>query len=207
MLKALGLDYETKYLEFSKNEQKAPAFLALNPNGRLPALIDHSTNTTVWESKACMLYLVDKYDPEHEISVADAAAKVETLTYLFFQASGQGPYFGQGFHFKLFSKMRDLEQIPYAIKRYEDEVMRVNGVLETILASKPSGWLVGDKCTIADLAFVTWNVYGSGPLLPQGTDFKASFPHVSEWQDRMMALDYVKEAYADKEEAAKTHGM
>lgn len=180
--------------QFDKNEQKGPDFLKINPNGRIPALVDHSDNTTVWESKAILLYLVEKYDTSHSISVTDAAEKIETLTYLFFQASGQGPYFGQAAHFKMFAP----EKVPYAIKRYEDETKRVLSVLEDILATKPSGWLVGDKVTIADLSFITWNNFGLAALVPEGTDTKALFPKVSAWHEKLLALPYVAEALAEK---------
>lgn len=161
---------------------------------RIPALVDHKANVTVWESKAIMLYLVEKYDTDNKISVTDAAEKIETLTYLFFQASGQGPYFGQAAHFKMFAP----EKIPYAIKRYEDETKRVLSVLEDILAAKPSGWLVGDKCTIADLSFISWNNFGMTMLVPEGTDAKSEFPKVSAWHAKLAELAYVKEALAEK---------
>ena len=117
VLEELGLTYESVYLDFSKKQHKAPEFTKYNPNGRIPALIDHQNGDfVIWcvappprrvrskrvsadddraprahrESAAIMLYLVDKYDTEHKVSVADANDKFQQLQWLFFQASGQG---------------------------------------------------------------------------------------------------------------------
>lgn len=116
MLAELGLTYESVYLNFDKNEQKAPAFTQYNPNGRIPALIDHKNGDfTVWcvsaappppsaaaatrdmltatahrESNAIMTYLVEKYDTAHKISVAAPDDKIIQLQWLFFQGTGQG---------------------------------------------------------------------------------------------------------------------
>lgn len=91
VLKALGKTYETKYLDFAKGEQKGAEFLAKNPNGRIPALVDHENGDfTVWESKACMKYLVAKYDTDKKLTVSGIEDETLLDTWLFFQASGQG---------------------------------------------------------------------------------------------------------------------
>ena len=91
VLEELGLTYEPIYLDFAKKQHKAPEFTQLNPNGRIPALVDHRNGDfVVWESGAILLYLVDKYDPEHTLSVADDKEKHAMVQWLFFQASGQG---------------------------------------------------------------------------------------------------------------------
>ena len=90
MLEALGLTYESIYLDFSKGEQKAAPHATLNPNGRIPTLVDHQNGDfVIWESSAIVLYLVDKYDPEHKLSVMDEKEKYQLIQWLFFQASGQ----------------------------------------------------------------------------------------------------------------------
>ncbi|GAA5989185.1 hypothetical protein JCM11641_002553 [Rhodosporidiobolus odoratus] len=195
LLKALGLTYETKYLDFGSNEQKAAEFTKLNPNGRIPALVDSENNNyTVWESKACMQYLVEKYDKERKFTVGTSAEEQATLLqWLFFQASGQGPYFGQAAHFKMFAP----EKVPYAIERYEKETARVLGVLESVLSKQD--WLVGGKCTIADLSFISWNNFAFAALLPQGVDGKKEFPSTYAWHQRLLALPYVAEALQEKE--------
>ncbi len=91
MLEELGLTYEPVYLDFRKGEQKAPAFTQYNPNGRIPAIIDHKNGDFVlWESCAILLYLVDKYDTEKRLTVTDDKGKYTLTQWLFFQASGQG---------------------------------------------------------------------------------------------------------------------
>ena len=91
VLEELGLTYESKYLDFNKEEQKGPEHVQYNPNGRIPTLIDHTNGDfVVWESNAILLYLVDRYDKEKKISVTDEKEKATLNQWLFFQASGQG---------------------------------------------------------------------------------------------------------------------
>ena len=91
VLEELGLTYEPVYLDFSKDEQKAPAHTQYNPNGRIPTLVDHHNGDfAIWESDAIMLYLVDKYDTEKKLTVSDEKDRFAMLQWLFFQASGQG---------------------------------------------------------------------------------------------------------------------
>lgn len=106
--------------------------------------------------------------------------------------AGQGPYFGQRAWFKLFHS----EKLPSAIERYGKEIERVIGVLETALSKKE--WLVGDRMTIADLSFIPWNVFAFNVLVKDELDL-SKYPHVKAWHEKMMALPYVKEAYADAE--------
>ncbi|GAA6059575.1 hypothetical protein JCM10212_000631 [Sporobolomyces blumeae] len=200
VLRALGIDYETKFLDFAKGEQKGESFLRYNPNGRIPAIVDHQNNDfVVWESKACMKYLVAKYDTEKKLGVSGIEQETQLDTWLFFQASGQGPYFGQAAHFKMFAP----EKIPYAIDRYAKEVERVIGVLDGVLAKSKSGYLVGDKLTIADLSFITWNNFGAAALLPEGVDAKEKFPAFSRWHQGLTELPYVAEVLKERESLMK----
>lgn len=199
VLEALGLTYETKYLDFKTGEHKAEAHTKLNPNGRIPTLVDNETGYTLWESGAILVYLVDKYDKDHKIS-ADASKGEDTykqLQWLFFQASGQGPYFGQAAWFSFFHS----EKIPSAVERYQAEVVRVFGVLEAVLSKQE--WLVADRPTVADLSFITWNTFGIAALAPPGTDVEAQFPALHAWHEKLHALEYVKAVYAQKEALAK----
>jgi len=126
-LAELGPTYESIYLDFAKGDHKAPEHTRYNPNGRIPTLIDHRNGDfVIWESDAILVYLVDSYDTEHKISVADVKEKIIQLQWLFFQASGQGPYFGQAYWFLHL----DAEKIPSAIKRYQKETYRVLSILE-----------------------------------------------------------------------------
>lgn len=101
------------------------------------------------ESNAIIQYLIDKYDQEHKISVPEGAEKYTQLQWVYFQASGQAPYFGQLAWFLFYHK----EKVQSAIDRYKGEVKRVFGVLESVLSKQD--WLVGNKPTVADLVFCT----------------------------------------------------
>ncbi|PSS32159.1 hypothetical protein PHLCEN_2v2067 [Hermanssonia centrifuga] len=195
VLEELGLTYESIYLDFQKGEQKAPEHTKYNPNGRIPTLIDHKNNDfTLWESDAILLYLVSKYDPEHKISVTGEDEKFHLTQWLFFQASGQGPYYGQAAWFIYFHA----EKIPSAIERYTNEILRVLGVLESVLSKQE--WLVGGKLTIADLSFITWNQGALAGPLPnkEGFNFQKDFPAVSAWHAKLEARDSVKAIAAAK---------
>lgn len=118
---------------------------------------DHAVNR---ESDAIIQYLVDKYDPEHKISASTEADKYKQLQWLFFQASGQGPYFGQLAWFTFFHP----EKIPSAQERYKNEILRVLGVLESVLSQQE--WLNAGKVTVADLSFIQFVVLRLSSLIP-----------------------------------------
>ncbi|KAI0323914.1 glutathione S-transferase C-terminal-like protein [Cubamyces sp. BRFM 1775] len=202
VLEELGLEYESIYLDFQKGEQKAPEYTKYNPNGRIPALIDHHNNDfVVWESNAILTYLVDKYDPEGKISVKGFEEKIHQLQWLFFQSSGQGPYFGQVSWFQFFHS----EKIPSAIERYQKEILRVFGVLESVLSKQE--WLVGGKLTIADLSFIPWNVFAVNILLKDAPGYNGvekDFPALHKWHSALLARPSVKKVYAIKDAVSKT---
>ncbi|RDX42823.1 glutathione S-transferase C-terminal-like protein [Lentinus brumalis] len=191
LLEELGLSYESTYLDFQKNEQKQSPHIDYNPNGRIPTLIDHKNEDFVlWESNAILLYLVDKYDAEKRLTVTDEKEKHVLDQWLFFQASGQGPYFGQYFWFARYHP----EKVPSAIERYQKETQRVLGVLDGVLAKSPSGWLVGGKFTIADLSFYTWDRAAISSILKdvEGVDVEKQFPAFWAWHKKTEARDSVK---------------
>lgn len=151
LLNELDLEYETKYINAKEGEHRTPEYLSLNPNGRLPTLIDHKNNDyTIWESAAILLYLVDEYDIEKKFTVTKTEDKHHLNQWLFFQGSGQGATFAQGY---IFNHMHR-EKLPSAQLRYQNETRRVLGVLESVLSKQE--WLVGGKLTIADIAFVPY---------------------------------------------------
>ncbi|KAK7676486.1 hypothetical protein QCA50_020560 [Cerrena zonata] len=131
VLEELGLTYETIYLDFKSGDLRGPAFAKLNPDGRIPALIDHKNNDfAIWESDAILLYIVDKYDTEKKLAVTDTNEKYQLIQWLFFQASGQGPYFGQYFWFKNYHP----KKVESARDRYKKEIARVWSVLESVFS-------------------------------------------------------------------------
>jgi len=193
VLQELGLTYHSIYLDFSKDEHKAPEYTKFNPNGRIPAIIDHKNNDFVlWESNAIILYLIEKYDPEHKISVTDNLEKHLLNQWLFFQASGQGPYFGQHVWFTVYHT----EKVPSAVERYKNEIYRVLGVLESVLSKQE--WLVGGKFTVADVSFLPWDLTSAGYFLKDQLDFEKEFPATYKWHNAVLARPAVQEVLAVK---------
>lgn len=125
------------------------------------AIHDPNTNITLWESCAINEYLVDRYDTEHKISHSTSPEKHLEKQYLNFQASGQGPYYGQGAWFNSFRP----ESLPSAKERHDKETKRIISVLDGILADRK--YLVGGKLTHADLAFVAWDHFVDWCVAPK----------------------------------------
>jgi len=141
-----------------------------------------------------MLYLVDKYDKEKKLTVKSPSDVAHLNQWLFFQASGQGPYYGQAAWFA----RAHPEKIPSAIERYQAEIIRVLGVLESALSKQE--WLVGNKCTIADLSFLTWNDLAVNMFVKGYNDFnfEKDFPHVASWHAKIGARHAVKSVVATR---------
>jgi glutathione S-transferase len=192
IMNELNLPYELKIPEGSTIKQKP--YTDLNPNGRLPTIEDPNTGITLWESAAIITYLIDTYDKDNKISYSSFPEKYHLQQWLAFQVSGQGPYFGQATWFQVFHP----EKVPSAVERYQNEIVRVNGVLDSALQGKE--WLVGDKCTYADLAFVTWATIGKAM---DGGKGEGKHPAFDKWYAKLMERESVKKAYADQAEAKK----
>lgn len=198
LLKELGIPYKT--IPISLADVKKPDYLLINPNGRIPAIYDPNTNITLWESGAILEYLIERYDSDHRFSFPQGTPEAyHAKQWLFFQVSGQGPYYGQAAWFKKFHQ----EQLPSALERYNKEVDRVTGVLEGWLAqekrkfgdgTKSGGpWLVGNKLSYVDFAFVSWQRIIT--LVLEKSDFdQDNFPLVKEWLDKLTARQTVKDA-------------
>jgi len=197
-LEELGLKYETKKINIGENEQKEEWFLKINPNGRIPAILDRTVSppVPVFESGSIMLYLCEKYDSDRLISYAYNTPNYwKMVQWLFFMNAGVGPMQGQANHFYRYAP----EKIPYAINRYQNETGRLYSVLDKQLAEqaaketvggKPEDkgpWLVGDKMTIADIAnfgWVNWAAWAGVDTSP--------FPHLEDWAKRMNAREGIK---------------
>ncbi|KAF2636491.1 glutathione S-transferase [Massarina eburnea CBS 473.64] len=187
VLETLNIPYE--FAETTFANIKEPAYLAVNPNGRLPAIHDPNTDLTLWESGAIIEYLVETYDQENKLSFPRGSKEAFLAKqWLFFQVSGQGPYYGQAIWFQKYHP----ERIESAVTRYLDEVRRVTGVLESHLAKqKEAGgggeegpWLVGNRFSYADLAFVPWQVLFM-EAAPEGRIDFEGFPVVRDWMRRL----------------------
>jgi len=194
MLGELGVPYEVNPIPFS--DIKKPEYLAINPNGRLPAIQDPNTGITLWESGAIVEYLIERYDTDHRLSFAPGTPEsYHAKQWLYFQTTGQGPYYGQAAWFKKFHQ----EQLPSAIERYVNEVNRVSGVLDGYLAqqkqehgdSADGPWLVGNKLSYADLSFISWQKV-IAVILAKEEYNEDKFPHLKEWLGKMTSREKVK---------------
>lgn len=150
-LEEMGLPYEPHTVNIMRNDQFLDEFKAINPNSKIPALVDpkgpDSKPLAVFESGAMLLYLAEKTG---KLIPADPRRRSECIQWLFFQMGGVGPLFGQFGHFYRFAK----EKLPYPIERYTNEVRRLLGVLETQLANHH--YLINEEYTIADIATFPW---------------------------------------------------
>ncbi|KAK4220868.1 putative glutathione S-transferase [Podospora fimiseda] len=190
LLEELNLNYEIKSFRF--DDVKKVPFIKINPNGRVPAIEDPNTNLTLWESGAINQYLIEQYDTENRLSYDTLIEKNLCNQYLHFQMSGQGPYFGQCGWFQHLHP----EKIQSAIDRYANEIKRVLSVLETVLSAKftDEQWLVGNKMTYADMAFVPWNFRLSEVLLQSWDEVFDGTPRVRAWHEKMVELPSWKRA-------------
>lgn len=188
-------------IQFS--EVKKQPYTDINPNGRLPAIEDPNNDFTIWESGACVLYLVDRYDKDHKISFPHGSKEAYLAQqWLIFQASGQGPYYGQRIYFERYHS----EQLPSVKERFTNEIKRVTGVLNDYLGKQKSGgdgpWLVGDKFSYADLSFINWQ-YGAQKALPKEEFDPEQYPHVKDWLDRMAKRPAIKKILDENDKFMK----
>lgn len=183
-LEELGLPYEPHLIDIGKNESQSSEFLSLNPNGKIPAILDpHGPGGKplgLFESGAILIYLSDKTG---KLVPADAARRYETIQWVFFQMAFIGPMFGQVGYFYKFAGREIADKRP--LERYRDEAKRLLGVLDTRLDGKQ--WIMGDDYTIADISMLGWvrnlvGFYGARELV----DFDR-LHHVPAWLDRGLA--------------------
>jgi GST-like protein len=184
-LEETGLAYRLKPINIGKGAQFDPAFLAISPNNRIPAIVDHEppdkgAPLRLFESGAILLYLAGKtgrFYPD------DLRGRCEVAQWLFWQMAGLGPMAGQAHHFRLYAP----EKIPYAINRYTKECGRLYRVLDRRLADR--AFVAGDY-SIADMACYPW-------IRPdrQGQDM-SEFPNLARWHAAIQARPAVERAYA-----------
>ncbi|MGN6538734.1 MAG: glutathione S-transferase N-terminal domain-containing protein [Mesorhizobium sp.] len=189
MLEEIGLPYEPHYIDIGKDESWTPEYLALNPNGKIPAIVDpdgpDGKPFGLFESGAILLYLAEKTG---KLLPADAALRYETIQWVFFQMAAIGPIFGQVGFFHKFAGREIADKRP--LERYATESQRLIGVLETRLTGRP--WIAGDDSTLADVATLGWvrnliGFYEARDLV--GFD---DFPTVAKWLERGLARPAVQ---------------
>ncbi len=188
-LEEIGLPYEPHLVDIMKNESWTPEFLALNPNGKIPAIVDPDgpggKPFGLFESGAILLYLADKTG---KLVPADAARRYETIQWVFFQMASVGPMFGQVGFFHKFAGKDIADKRP--LQRYVDESKRLLGVMETRLTGRE--WIMDGDYTIADISLVGWvrnlvGFYGAGDLVEFG-----ALKHVPAWLERCLARPAVQ---------------
>ena len=184
MLEEIGLPYEPHLVNILANETKTPEFQALNPNGKIPAILDpggpNGRPLELFESGAILIYLAEKTG---QLIPMDPAGRYEAMQWVFFQMAGIGPMFGQvGFFHKFAGK--DYED-KRPLKRYAEESKRLLGVLETQLKSG-GPWIMGEDYSIADVSMIGWvrNLVGFYDAA-HVVDFH-EFEHVQAWLDRAL---------------------
>lgn len=188
-LEELGMPYEAHRVDILKNESHTPEFLSLNPNGKIPAIIDpkgpDGYPIRLFESGAILLYLAEK---SGRLVPTEAARFYETVQWVFFQMAAIGPMFGQLGYFYKFAGRAIEDRRP--LERYVDESKRLLGVLDKQLSGRQ--WFMGDEYTIADIAHVGWienliGFYGARELVA----FE-SYPAVAAWLERCLARPAVQ---------------
>ncbi|KAI8450717.1 glutathione S-transferase, partial [Phakopsora pachyrhizi] len=149
-------------------------------------LLAHRNNDfTLWGSDAILEYIAYTYDTEGKFSVKDPLEKYKALQWLFFQASGQGPYFGQSIWFKLYHP----EKVPLDVKRYKNKIKRVFSVLESALSKQD--WLVGSKYTFVDLSFIPWHNLAVESAL-ENFDTLKDYPALIKWAEKINSCPVAK---------------
>jgi GSH-dependent disulfide-bond oxidoreductase len=184
-LEETGLPYTIKPINISKGEQFDPAFLAISPNNRIPAIVDNApadggAPLAMFESGAILLYLADKVG---RLIPAAPRARLDCIQWLFWQMGNLGPMAGQNHHFRLYAP----EKLPYAMTRYLKETGRLYAVLDRRLADRD--YIVGDY-SIADIACYPW-------VQPerQGQNID-EFPELKRWKETIAMRPAVVRAYA-----------
>jgi len=185
-LEETGLPYVLKPVNISAGEQFRPEFLAISPNNRMPAIVDHAPlggggPITVFESGAILLYLAEK---SGRLLARDTRGRVATTEWLIWQVANLGPMAGQNHHFSLYAP----EKLPYAIDRYVRETNRLYGVLDRRLAEH--SYLAGDEYSIADIATYPWIV----PWQRQQQNLDDT-PHLKRWFEHVAARPATQRAY------------
>ncbi|MEE9100157.1 glutathione binding-like protein [Pseudomonas nitroreducens] len=189
MLEELGLPYEPHLVSFERNDQMSPEFLSLNPNNKIPAILDPNgpdgKPLALFESGAILVYLADKTD---SLIVPGASGRYETLQWVMFQMGGIGPMFGQVGFFNKFAGKDYEDKRP--LQRYVDEAKRLLAVLDQRLEGRD--WIMGERYTIADIATFPWirnliGFYEAGELV----EFE-KFTNVKRVLERFLARPAVQ---------------
>jgi GST-like protein len=185
-LEEAGMEYEAIPVDTRKGDQHKPDFMKINPNAKVPVIVDG--DTTVFDSSAILLYLAEKTGKF--LPAKTDKARGELLSWQFFISSGVGPYFGQSVHFRAYAP----EKIPYAINRYAYEAQRHLGIIDERLANNK--YMLGDTYTIVDM-----NLWGWSRIIPNvvGADAAAQYKNLKRLTDEISARPAAAKALALKD--------
>lgn len=176
MLEETGLPYTVHPINISQGEQHSPDYLAINPNGKIAAIVDRDVDSglAIFESGTVLGYLAEKAGK----LLPAGTDRAKVLSWVFWQVGGLEPMLGQWGHFARSAP----EKIPYAIDRYLQESLRLLGVLNQHLENRDYSV---DEYTIADIANYTWTASGLKFLKGRHPDIEEQFPHLKQWVDRI----------------------
>jgi len=186
MVEELEVDYKIHPIAIGKDDQFTPEFTALNPNQKIPAVIDQDGPDgkpyTLFESGAILMYMAEKHG---KFMPTDVAARYETIQWLMFQMGGVGPMFGQTHHFRRAAP----EKVPYGIERYTKETRRLWGVMNDRLDGRD--WFANNEFSIVDMAIFPWTMRyeWQGIALDE-------FPNMKRWYEAMEARPGVQRGLA-----------
>jgi GST-like protein len=182
MVEELGIPYEVHPVDLGKGEQFSPGFTRINPNQKIPAIVDTEgpggQPIAVFESGAILIYLAEKHG---RFFPQEPRRRIEVLQWLMFQMGNVGPFFGQVHHFRRFAK----EKVPYAIERYDQECRKLYAVMNGQLADHP--YLAADEYSIADIATWPWVLRH-----PWQEVNLVDYPHVQRWFEAIHARPAVQ---------------
>ncbi len=177
LLEELGLPYTVHPINIGTGDQFAPAFKAISPNSKIPAIVDRDGDVTLFESGAILFYLAEKHG---RFLPAEGQDRYRVLQWLMFQMGGFGPMLGQAHHFLRFAP----EPVPYAIERYSKEAARLYAVLDGELAGRD---YIADEYSIADISLYPWAARHEWQRIEL-----ADYPNVCRWFDRLSARPAVQ---------------
>ncbi len=182
LLEELNISYNVHKIDITQGQQFSPDFVEINPNSKIPAIIDHDTEITVFESGAILMYLAEKTG---KLLPKETKSRYQVMEWLMFQMASVGPMFGQFNHFNRFAP----EKVPYAIARYEQETLRLYGVLDRQLADRP--YIALEDYSIADIALFPWvaSYEFMGLTLEQ-------YPHLNRWVEILQERPAVQRGMA-----------
>jgi GST-like protein len=189
-LEEMGLPYTVTPIDIGANAQFAPEFLAVSPNNKIPAIVDHDAPggpVSVFESGAILVYLAER---SGQFLPAGGAARAKVLEWLFWQVGGLGPMLGQLFYFAT----RAPERLPLAVGRFQDEAVRLLQVMEKRLVEAP--YLGGDDYSIADMAAYPWTSLALGAVRQMAGEALGATPALDRWHEAMGARPAVQKGMA-----------